>query len=178
MTATLLAAWLITIDLIPHFPWHQRFFPLALYFFLIGMLAHRFYNWARPNDLLLQWSAFIAAIICVAFLHHSQTFGGWTPGNALIFTGLLAAGLPFIFALTRDWQADQMIGDFSYPLYLTHYIAMQSIPFARDSLILAFVAALVTAAPLVFLVDRPIDRWRHALVFSDRRIRATAGFLP
>jgi peptidoglycan/LPS O-acetylase OafA/YrhL len=160
--AVLLAARLAIIGTLPEFPWQQRFFPLELWFFVLGMLAHRAYakGIAIPH---LGWPALAAAITLVLFIHHSDTLGGWTPRNALILTGALAVLLPFVFALSRNWKLDRVVGELSYPVYLVHVTVLAALPLARNHIALSVLLTLAAALPLLFLIDRPVDRLRARL---------------
>ena len=168
---SLLAARIAAMVL-PQFPWQQRLFPLELYFFVVGMLAHRAYAVTLSAGSVLGRATLVLAVALVLFSHYSETFGGWTPVNALLLTGVLAALLPFVFAYCRDSRVDRTIGDFSYPIYLVHMTVLAALPLARTHIGLTVLLVLAAAAPLVFLVERPIDRWRARLI--ETRVPRTA----
>jgi peptidoglycan/LPS O-acetylase OafA/YrhL len=61
-----------------------------------------------------------------------------------------------MFALTGQSRIDRLIGEFSYPIYLLHVMLWYFIE--PRFLLLACIAA---SAPLVFLVELPLERWRN-----------------
>jgi peptidoglycan/LPS O-acetylase OafA/YrhL len=170
----LLAARIAAMTL-PSFPWQQRLFPLELYFFVLGMLAHRAYAATLSGGPIFGRTTLALAVALVVFSHYSETFGGWTPVNALILTAALATLLPFVFAYCRASRVDRTIGDFSYPIYLVHMTVLAAVPLARAHIGLTVLLVLAAAVPLVFLVERPIDRWRARLL--EPRVHRTAHAL-
>lgn len=83
----------------------------------------------------------------------------WEQINAML--AVFALGLPSLFALSKDWAWDRWLGEFTYPLYITHFL------FAWPSTLYGQYAGLVCltiSAALSFLlmryVQEPIDRYR------------------
>jgi peptidoglycan/LPS O-acetylase OafA/YrhL len=148
------------------FPWLQRIWPLELYFFLLGILAYRAYaasglkeSPARrfPECML----AFAAVAGLVMFAGHIRGMQAWKPDHVLLATAGFAAALPLIFALTRNSEIDRWIGEFSYPVYLVHLLVMNVMPGGRSGLWAYLALTLLAAAPLVVLVEIPLDWWRQ-----------------
>lgn len=158
-------------------PWTYRFFPFEIALFLCGMLAQRFH--ARTD-----WQAFPAkklsriGWICLAVFCLS---GPFRPSRTTIFLVAMAwtFAIPYIFELTRRSRIDRVIGELSYPVYLVHvpllYLVMphlkQALPalgLIPDYFVLAALS-LATAFAIWWLIDRPIDAWRHRmLAISDQ----------
>jgi peptidoglycan/LPS O-acetylase OafA/YrhL len=163
LTAALVFVRLLIADAVPFVPWQQRLWPLELTFFLFGLLAHRAYaRWfsdgAHPRGGIASM-AVIAMLICLS--GYGDELRGWTPINALFFTGVLAMAMPSIFAAMRDWRADRWVGEFSYPVYLVHMLVMNVGPGAREGFGAAAMLTLIAALPLVFCVEWPLERWRQ-----------------
>jgi peptidoglycan/LPS O-acetylase OafA/YrhL len=172
LTIALLAARIPVASIDPSgFPWLQRVWPLELYFFLLGILAHRLYaalelrdTAARPRP--ERWFALVVIVVIVLFAGH--TMPTWRAGNALLLTMCLAVALPFIFSLSRRWAADRWIGELSYPVYLVH-MALLHVTAARADVWSYMAASVLAAVPLVLLIERPMDRLRERLTFGERR---------
>ena len=111
-------------------PWMSRFFPLELGMFVLGMVARRIYDTRiekiGPNTQFAVAGLFLAAT-CVLY---SMTLFAMTHGYTLehviwpyYFSALIA--LPCLFQLTRNSKLDRFIGNFSYPLYMIHWIVIK-----------------------------------------------------
>jgi peptidoglycan/LPS O-acetylase OafA/YrhL len=82
---------------------------------------------------------------------------------------LLAAtifGLPLLFALTRHWRLDRMVGELSYGVYIIHFPLIQ-IANKSDGDLLGIgqfastvVLALGFSLLLYWLIERPLNRYR------------------
>lgn len=147
------------------FPWQQRFFPAEIALFIVGILAHRHGPAIRGDLSMLA----LAVLVSVA---------GILPyGNRLLWIGTVLVGLAcfcFVraaFELTRSSSVDRLVGEFSYPVYLWHGVAVAHLnsvlPFwvNPDS---ALVTAIVLSLPMVLWIEKPMERWR------ERNIRMAA----
>lgn len=88
--------------------------------------------------------------------------------------------LPCLFAMTRDNKVDRFIGDLSYPIYIVHYPLMVSMENYHFSGVISFGSAVALSSIAVgcvvyFLIDSPVDRWRHGLVRSAPNVSPHAG---
>lgn len=150
-----LAAWMLVFHGGLGFdPWTYRFFPTSISFFLMGALSwkigRRFGAERIPRR--------IAMAVWILLLGTILVWNGVFGMRSIVFVAILAATLPTLFHLTRDWKWDRWIGDLSFPLYLVHWevfaiMKNQPTPFR-------FAVALAAAAALQTLVGAPIERWR------------------
>ena len=111
-------------------PWVGRFFPLELGLFVMGMLARRIYDayiGVIERNVQIVVVAVFLSITCILMLifetletHHiaSMIYAVW-PYH---FLALIA--LPCLFQLTRYSKLDNAIGNFSYPVYMVHWIVL------------------------------------------------------
>jgi peptidoglycan/LPS O-acetylase OafA/YrhL len=103
-------------------PWCYRFFPVELGTFLLGSLGYYFYAFARERRWNLKrlgriaWPFMVVTILVIAYPDRLQ---GVRPA---LFFMLMAACVPFIFALTKNWAIDRWIGELSYPVYIVHVV--------------------------------------------------------
>lgn len=135
-------------------PWTYRFFPTSISFFLMGALSWKI--GARHGTRSVPRG--IAIAVWILLLCTILVWDGGIGTRSIAFVAVLAASLPTVFRLTRDWKWDRWIGDISFPLYLVHWevfgvLKTQSTP-------VRFAAALAAAAALQLLVGVPVERWR------------------
>lgn len=81
---------------------------------------------------------------------------------AIIFTVIC---LPWIFYLTSRFAWDRWVGDLSYPLYISHTFFISlfggKLLNPRWECFYIAIASLALSVVLVYLVDRPIEKFRH-----------------
>jgi peptidoglycan/LPS O-acetylase OafA/YrhL len=98
-------------------PWSYRFFPAEMFFFLLGVLSYKLYDATKnikiSNSILLLSFLFTMSTILVfniLLLQFHQYF---------YFFGL-AFAIPLVFRFTQKSKWDRIIGEYSYPIYITH----------------------------------------------------------
>ena len=161
VAASLALRMFIVLSPLPFFPWQQRFFPAEIMFFVLGMLSFR-----RSNEIL---NIVKSGRVCLLVVSAWILFAGWLrplafawPETTTIWYSSLLLGavfyltLPAMFSLTGHSKIDRLIGEFSYPIYLLHIMLWYFVE--PRFLLLACIAA---SAPLVFLVELPLERWRN-----------------
>jgi peptidoglycan/LPS O-acetylase OafA/YrhL len=161
-------------------PWNYRFFPSELATFLLGVLASRCYL-SRPDFFSRhRATARFLLLADVLFLVFFSDLWGGVDRKRILLLLLVAASLPFVFALGKDSRWDRLIGNFSYPIYIGHILVMDlwtrlfGTSFRIDARVQALflLVVLLVAAALHLAVERPIERWRAAI---RRRAAAPAG---
>jgi peptidoglycan/LPS O-acetylase OafA/YrhL len=162
--ASLALRLIIVSSPLPFWPWQQRFFPVEIMFFVLGMLSFR-----QSYAIMSIAKSGRAYLLLVSVL---VIFAGWLnpvafpwsaqPEFALLWPSSVVIGaifyltLPAMFSLTSRSRIDRMIGEFSYPIYLVH-ITLWYFFEPRFLLILC----VAVSAPIVFFVERPLEQWRN-----------------
>ena len=152
--------------------WSYRFFPFELAWFLLGALAYRGYAAkraffesvaARP----LAISALTLPILFALLIDVPAQEGHFFWSRALLLLSV-AALLPALHGQSCKSTWDRIIGEYSYPVYLGHYLIvliMAQSPFivAHRWLMLTTVLAPTFALAwlAIRLVDRPLNRLRQ-----------------
>lgn len=130
--------------------------PKFLWMFMIGatlaiavlrMKAPESKNFWRPIALLLVMYVYVASRGTILF--PIQTFPWW-------LFALLTVAIPFLFVKTSQSKFDRFAGDLSYPLYLNHFIVIQTVGsiISPNGFVFALVSILLAAVTVTF-VERP-----------------------
>ncbi len=163
-------------------PWSFRFFPFELAFFLLGIFSYRIYQKIRhvkiPKIVFI-----IFLFIVLAPILDWETLKVFTVLNTswngvivfcLQFLGIVI-GLPVIFSYTKDIAFDRWIGEFSYPMYVIHFLViylLQSILgiSQKDSLFgwLAASICFIISFFLLYVFIYPLERMRSKRQLSHK----------
>jgi peptidoglycan/LPS O-acetylase OafA/YrhL len=146
-------------DLWPFFPFDSiRFVPTfalgtALCFALRG---YRVAGWLSVPLFLLT----LHEILHQPAVHPTAHFVRNLPGEAIVFTGMLAAILMLAKVRLVPDRLDRLCGDISYPVYVGHLlpvIVLASMGELAHPTFLWIIPSLVGTALIVFVVDRGIE---------------------
>jgi peptidoglycan/LPS O-acetylase OafA/YrhL len=160
------------------YTWSTGFTHLALLrhgpFFVLGFAYYRLLRYRRAGTFM------IALIALIGSMHSYIAYnspGGWVPtvtNTTLMFSLSLAlfAGLAWVGSVPKRWERiDKRLGDLTYALYLVHWPIVYAVDRSGldgySAFLIALVASVLMAALLVFIVEKPILRWRDTI----RRIR-------
>ena len=185
-------------------PWTYRFMPFEVSQFTLGMLSYRFNQYLEES---VNSGKFANAIVGLNGLLRVQTgvrmldyrilvcvalFLFWltcksicllnSVGVTLVYARLISyllwfLILPVLFTSTSSNRIDRILGDLSYPLYLTHYFIVGLIGAISTRIDFAdwlrgpltAVVAIVISLLLMFFVTEPLEKHRRKLA---RRIAA------
>ncbi len=169
ITVSLGLRFLIYQEDFPFDPWTQRFFPVEFAFFLFGILAYRLYARLRVARIpeRLQWGVsglYLGVIVFYQFLPGAK-------GKEFFLYALTVLGLPFLFSLTKKMVWDRVIGELSYPIYITHWTVILLVEYwfgARYLPVLSVAATVLVCLVLNRLVADPIERYRQKRVLVGR----------
>lgn len=153
-------------------PWSYRCFPFELAFFLGGALAYRIGLLTPAGRASAARRALVLSVGCaLGFVDWWAQAHDATPALSLVripFVAGVVALLPALFQLTKNWTADRLIGELSFPIYISHVLVIWTFDaLAPASLSVSLRAAgllfgvLASALLIHFLIDRRVDRWRH-----------------
>lgn len=157
-------------------PWVYRFFPFEIALFLCGMLAHRFYqrtDWKNFNPKALSIIGWTSVVLFVFSAPLRPP-----PSIMFFFSMLWACTIPFIFELTHRSTIDRMIGELSYPVYLVHLpLQTHVLPWLKrlpvlnktPGIIVLSAISILAAILIWWLIDRPVDNWRHRMLTRSAR---------
>jgi peptidoglycan/LPS O-acetylase OafA/YrhL len=99
-----------------HPVWSFSFFPSTLIFFMLGFYARA----ASARFLVLSNPALGTILVAVSFSVMALQSTGWDTGGFWVAILCFSAGLPGVFNWTKDQGLLNILGELSFPLYLTH----------------------------------------------------------
>lgn len=151
-------------------PWTYRFFPTELALFLLGAISHQILSVQirkRGPSILSRFSSLVVYGFFIYILVFPYLPMRFLQGVLIVLFFFLA--LPFFmdFQKSRPW--DRFLGEFSYPVYISHILVvyvfsdLQLIGLEDASLEKVFmllVATLLFSWALIVFVGRPFEKYR------------------
>ncbi|AOB30085.1 acyltransferase [Bordetella sp. H567] len=158
-------------------PWSYRFFPLELALFLAGALSHRLLLplWQRLSGRFHYLPEVATGLFVVYALFHFSLNFNHNVRDALalaLFTGIL----PLTFIYQARHRLDKKIGQLSYPIYISHSVAILLVHQATSWVgltnalaisTLNVLLSLVLATLLWTMIDSRVDKVRERVKSGD-----------
>lgn len=155
-----------------HDPWNYRFFPFEIGLFILGGLGYRAYariQYLRNINYIS--AAILVCVIISLFAFQFLPIGG---NIKRLFSFYIAIGIsiPFIFHASRKSKYDRVIGELSYPVYITHHIIATCSYLFFEKFTLELHERQLFCIPIIFLslltsflinkyIQQPIDLIRR-----------------
>ena len=152
---------------IDNYNFQNAFFPSVLGTFLLGALSHRIiYPLVRDRSNTFKKIAGWATIGFIAFyaMHIYHKIGN-IQLKFWLFIAFIPLILPFLFCCFKDSKLDRNIGEMSFPIYMAQYLGMALVLKFLDVKYIGYYNVLLDnliGLALLFVIVRPIDRYRHA----------------
>lgn len=159
-------------------PYSYRFFPIEIGTFMLGALSYYLYRatvrW--PQRLAPVAGGLVCGLVIMfGFLPQTKLIAVMFEDRELLFYGAMVLLLPFAFRFTAKHSWDRLAGEISFPLYLSHWVVVLVLGSMMDRTALFGIAALLLslfcAALTYWLVDRPLDRYRHRLSLGQQAMQ-------
>jgi len=153
-------------------PWTYRFFPFEIAMFLAGALSLRLWQ-CIPAGCVARLSkpiAHISAMLILMLMAVKFNLLHEVLGEASYWWSYLVAFflLPIVFDASRYSEKDRIIGDLSYPIYISHLMIIWVLYFLLNKPLdgIVYFAIPLTIIFSIFLnrIQARIDVLRHALV--------------
>jgi peptidoglycan/LPS O-acetylase OafA/YrhL len=146
-----------------NYNWNHCFFPAELGIFCVGALVCR--NKAKESI----WKYTIPSKLPNIALHifyyiAAESILSMVKFGDFIFIGITASLPPSFFSFSQRSATDRMVGEWSYPIYMMHFLLYYLLLYAGVTLgIGIIVLALSTLLAIAFVrwVDAPLTRFRH-----------------
>lgn len=155
-----------------HDPWTYRFFPFEIAMFLAGALSLRLWQ-SMPSGCVTRLSkpiAHISALMILIVITVKFNLLHKALGESSYWWSYLVAFLllPIVFDASRYSKKDQIIGDLSYPIYISHLLIIWVLYFVLqiplDGIVYLAIPLAIIFSVLLNRVQARIDVLRHALV--------------
>lgn len=126
-------------------PWGRQFALAEMVYFMLGMLSFAIYKSLRhrlPNP---RYFLPLIPIVAVMIFGYAQVFSQlyYTKHQTIdlildpLFFFSMTLMVPFLFHSTAGRRWDELIGDFSYPIYITHIFTLNGSMMLADRLAIA-----------------------------------------
>jgi peptidoglycan/LPS O-acetylase OafA/YrhL len=143
-------------------PWSYRFFPFELGYFLLGSIAYFLYK-RYVIHLKLPKSVYIADLILVVIATTFLKKMNLPYGDQLYLT-LIFLSIPLLFNFTKRMKYDRLIGELSYPIYLTHLVVINTVVSTRTGFhpdLIVIASTLIFSYILIKFFGEPLERYRQ-----------------
>lgn len=145
-------------------PWCRRFFPSELKYFLIGALSFKIKSLITVSSTKYKFAIFALVIIGISLIDYAniQSY------STFVFLAFFLS-LPSLLSLSSLLPFDRIVGDLSYPFYLSHWLILHAVdskmlPSFDWPKVLSLIFSILISLALVLLVERKIDRIRSNYV--------------
>lgn len=143
-----------------------RFFPFELIYFMLGSLSFKIYQALKSCRNMTPFSCLVASLL-LFFLYSAPQSGlpEWARYAAL------ATSIPFLFSLSKNSSLDRLIGELSYPMYISHilvfYMLTQFTAWGTEGP--GSIITIVLSFLIYQFVDKRVDLWRESLPDTSPR---------
>ncbi len=160
------------------------FFPEVIIYFLFGVISYRIYLLIRERDIPLRLLIGIFTFIIILIIFYSAIpidyhLTSIFPIKEWSFIFLMMFAVPFIFKLTKRIPFDRLIGELSYPIYLSHLLVISVLltvfsikPNQSFSTLLFIITTIIFSFCIYFFFEKPIEGYRQSrLKTKNEKIR-------
>ncbi|MBW0005243.1 MAG: acyltransferase [Hyphomicrobiales bacterium] len=152
-------------------------------FFMLGAVSHRVGLFVMDDHTRkrLGWMS-VAILPTAAFLCGIPVVKDLDRPELWLFYLLFAASIPFIFAISARSRIDRLLGDLSYPVYVSHWLVIGFVGHFTDFFYRYvpydyhregnIVLVSLAAACLHFGFERPIENFRQRLSSASGHARS------
>lgn len=141
-------------------PWNRRFFLSELKYFLFGALSFQIKSLITVDSNKCKFAILASVIAAISLIDNATT------QSYSIFVYLLFfLSLPSLLSVSSFLPFDRIIGDLSYPFYLSHWLILHAVenkiaPSLGSPKALSLLYTIILSIALVLLVERKIDKLR------------------
>ena len=156
-----------------------RNFVCQLGFFMVGSLCYQFYvHYKTQIGIWAQSWRHAFWVLGVLLLFYRRL--PWAHELYIVAIPLMIILIPVLFAFTHDNRVDRLLGELSYPFYLSHFMVLVLAYYLRDYLWMSCVGpfALVVTLGLAWLLYRYVESWSErfrARLYHRQRPKAKLG---
>lgn len=151
-----------------HDPWNYRFFPTELALFLGGAVSHRYLLPLIVRHVSLSTVNLTCSAFFILLAPYTAIPGIEWVKELSVFV-LMIGALPLLFTFQNTHQWDAMLGNLSYPVYVSHMFVLHVSRIVLPklgifdkvaSISFAYFAMVAVAYILNKFIAEPVDVWR------------------
>jgi peptidoglycan/LPS O-acetylase OafA/YrhL len=145
-------------------PWLYRFFPTELGLFLFGVISYWIYRHIKSKKIDSR-IPFAMLVVITWFILLFQ-YLPFTVSKQWFFYILMVLFIPFIFNFTKKIKADNLIGELSYPIYISQVLVIYIVSLYIPSNLVYFgivsiIATVIFSAIIQYIVNEPVEKYRQ-----------------
>jgi len=172
LAVSLAIRWYLTFYRFPSDPWLLRFFPVEIFFFFLGCLSYRIYEFTSQKSMhklfIFMLSLFMVLLTVFFFFIPQVSLLGVNINPWVYFLGI-ALLIPLLFRITKNNSIDRYIGRLSYPMYVSQILIINIFFYYFAGFknnyffgIVCIIVTLICSVLIVEYIEKPIDRFRQA----------------
>jgi peptidoglycan/LPS O-acetylase OafA/YrhL len=150
--------------------WTNMCLPLEFAFFLSGMLTYKMYAKIKTKQIskILWWSILGSLILLTCFYQWIP----YTMANKYVYLFFVALSVPIAFKASKGNRIDRLIGEFSYPVYISHLLILGIVDYFiragnRYEWIATAILSILFSAILFYFIVLPVDKLRQSRVSAQ-----------
>lgn len=151
--------------------WHDKilgYWGASFIYFMLGCILYKFQRrylyHIRPSPLnVLKAYILVAALTVFMAGFYAMQMAMGPLATYILSMIAISLSIPLLAAYTHNVRFDRYIGEFVYPVYVSHgvFITLASMLEIQHNFIFITVCCMVYAYVACRFVDQPLRRWRH-----------------
>jgi peptidoglycan/LPS O-acetylase OafA/YrhL len=155
-------------------PWDYMFFPTQIMFFVAGIISYRIYLTLNNVNISKQLQSVLYGVFVFIILFYYQFFAESYIKNIALFVSTTLL-IPIAFKITKNSRFDLILGNLSYPIYISQFLIIkitdaQRFPKIIDKGFTSLVLIILLSIVLEKLVTKPIEKFRRNRVREFKQI--------
>ena len=156
-------------------PWNYRFFPFEISLFLLGAFMQQNFNIELINkNCITKIISNIIIIIFIMFFIYYDHINMKENYKGLLLAIFCALSIPKIFYFERFFKLDGVLGELSYPMYISHVLIISLTTFMISYMswiskinrtFLIILLTIIFSKAIVLFVVEPIEKYRKNAEF-------------
>jgi peptidoglycan/LPS O-acetylase OafA/YrhL len=184
--------WLSSIALAIHFivfailrfnhePIGDWFLPEVIIYFLLGVITYKLYGKIKsqkisPKILYAIFSFVTILTVFYSYIPLDLRFTSLFIVKEWSYVLLVMVSIPYLFKLTNKMHWDRIIGELSYPIYLSHLLIISILttvfsikPNQSSSTLLIIVLTIVTSFLIFYFFEKPFETYRQSRLKKNKK---------
>lgn len=148
-------------------PWTYRFVFAETLFFILGIFAYKIYRIEKLQSFYKKWGRVVLPLILLFALSYYFIPLKYIKTGVWYISVWIA--LPFIFTYSKNSKFDTLLGELSYPIYISHILVIGFVSYAFSTFvspsIMSVAIIIIITMSISYLtfkyIDKPMSSYRH-----------------